>query len=88
MSSGIGRRCGSDLAMLWLCRLAAAAPIQFLGLGTSVCHRCGPKKKKKKKTGSYQLLVQFEGARKLNINLVGYLQLLMTSCGIEVRKEP
>ena len=49
MSSGIGRRCGSDLAMLWLCRLAAAAPIQFLGLGTSVCHRCGPKKKKKKK---------------------------------------
>ena len=28
MSCGAGRRCGSDLALLWLwCRLAATAPI-------------------------------------------------------------
>ena len=31
MSCGVGHRCGSDLALLWLwCRLAAVAPIRFL----------------------------------------------------------
>ena len=31
MSCGVGRRCGSDLAWLWLwCRLAATAPIGAL----------------------------------------------------------
>ena len=31
MSCGVGHRCGSDLALLWLwCRPAAAAPIQPL----------------------------------------------------------
>ena len=30
-SCGVGQRCGSDLALLWLwCRLAAAAPIKPL----------------------------------------------------------
>ena len=32
VSSGVGHRCGSDLALLWLwCRLAVAPPTQFLG---------------------------------------------------------
>ena len=31
MSCGVGRRCGSDLALLWLwCSLAAVAPIRPL----------------------------------------------------------
>ena len=31
MSCGVGRRCGSDLVLLWLwCRQEAAAPIQPL----------------------------------------------------------
>ena len=31
MSCGVGHRCGSDPALLWLwCRLAAATPIQYL----------------------------------------------------------
>ena len=48
MSCGIGRRRGLDLKLLWLwCRLAATALIWPLawGLGNSVCHGCGPKKK-------------------------------------------
>ena len=47
VSCGVGRRPGSDPALLWLWRrLAATAPIQSPSLGTSVCCRCGPKKKK------------------------------------------
>ena len=50
MSCGVGRRCGSDLALLWLwCRPAATAPIQPLALGTSICHGSGPRKGKKTK---------------------------------------
>ena len=46
-SCGVGRTCSSDLALLWLwCRPAAATPIQPL-LGTSIYHRCGPKKTKR-----------------------------------------
>ena len=48
MSCGIGRRCGSDLALLWLW-LADWTP----NLGTSTYRGCGPNKtkdeKKKKK---------------------------------------
>ena len=38
MSSGVGCRSGSALALLWL----------QLCLGTSIYHRCSPKKSKKK----------------------------------------
>ena len=39
----VGCRCGSDLALLWLwCRPADLSS----SLGTSICCRCGPKKKK------------------------------------------
>ena len=42
MSCGVGRRQGSDLALLWLWhRLAAVALIRPLA---SICCRCGPKK--------------------------------------------
>ena len=58
MSCGIGHRCGSDPALLWLwCRLAAAIPIQPLAwelphaAGAAV-KRKKKKKKKKKKKGS------------------------------------
>ena len=45
MSCCVGHRRGSDPVFWWLWhRLAAAAPIQ--PLGTSICHGCGPKKKK------------------------------------------
>ena len=49
---GIGCRCGLDLALPWLWhRSAAAASIRPLApsLGTSICHTCSLKKKKKEK---------------------------------------
>ena len=50
MNRGVSCRHSSDLALLWLWhRLAAAAPIQPLSLGTSICPGCGPKIEKKKK---------------------------------------
>ena len=46
LSCGISHRHSSDPALLWLwCRSAAVALIQQ---GTSICHRCDPKKKRKK----------------------------------------
>ena len=45
----VRRRCGSDLALLWLwCGPAATALIRPPSLGTSICSRCGPKKTPKK----------------------------------------
>ena len=45
MSCGVDHSRNLNLALLWLlCRLAAAAPIQPLSLGTSICLRCGPKR--------------------------------------------
>ena len=50
MSCRVGRRCGSDPALLWLwCRLAGTAPIRLLSLGTSICCGCSPKKDKRQK---------------------------------------
>ena len=52
MSCGVGGsgRHNLDHALLWLwCRPAAIALIQPLGLGTSICRRCSPKKIKGKK---------------------------------------
>ena len=49
MSCGVGRRCGSDLILLWLwCRPAAAAPIQPLAweLPYATCVALESKKKK------------------------------------------
>ena len=47
-SCGVGCRHGSGPALLWLwCRLEAVAPIQPPGLRTSICCKCGPKKKKR-----------------------------------------
>ena len=51
VSCGGGRRCGSDLVLLW-CRLAAVAPIRPLDWESPYASGCGPKKtqdKKKKK---------------------------------------
>ena len=54
MSCGVGSRCGSDLALLWLwCRLAAVAPIGPLAweppYATSVALKSKKKKEGKKK---------------------------------------
>ena len=47
MTCGVGRRCGSDLVLLWLWyRPAVVAPIQ--PLGSSICHRFSPKRGRKK----------------------------------------
>ena len=48
MSYGLGPRHGSDPALLWLlCRLASCSSDLTPSLGTSICHRCGPKNKTK-----------------------------------------
>ena len=48
MIYGVGRRCGSDMALLWLwLRPAAVAPIRPPSLGTSICRGCSPRKGKK-----------------------------------------
>ena len=49
MSCGVGHRCSSDPALLWLwCdRPTAKAPNSTPNLVTSICHRCSPKKKNK-----------------------------------------
>ena len=50
VSCSVGCRCSLDFELLWLwCRPAAEALILTPSLGTSICGRCGPKKKKKKK---------------------------------------
>ena len=59
MSCGMGRRCGSDLASLWLCcRPAAAAPIWPLAWEPPYAMGAALKKKKKKdhknNNGSWQ----------------------------------
>ena len=48
MSCGAGRRLGWDPPLLWLwSRSAAVVLIGLPSLETSICHRYGPKKKKK-----------------------------------------
>ena len=54
VSCGVGRRCGSDLVLLWLwCTLAAVAPIRPLAreppYAMNVALKIKKKKKKKKK---------------------------------------
>ena len=50
MSCGVGRRRGSDLALLWLWRkLAVTAPIRPLGWEPPCATGVAQKKKKKKK---------------------------------------
>lgn len=50
MSCGVGRRCGSDPALLWLWRrLAAIAPVQPLAWDPPYASGSGPRKGKKKK---------------------------------------
>ena len=44
VSWGVGHRCGLDSALLWLWYRPAPS------LGTSICHRCGPKKTKRNPT--------------------------------------
>ena len=49
VSCGVGRRRDLDLTLPWLwCRPAAMALIPPPSLGTSICHKYGPKKAKKK----------------------------------------
>ena len=47
MSCNVGRRCGSDPALLWLWCSSYSSDLTP-SLGTSICLRCSPKKTKKK----------------------------------------
>ena len=47
VSCGVGCRRGSDVVLLWLC--CSCSSNSTPGLGTSICRRCGPKKKENKK---------------------------------------
>ena len=68
---GIGRRCGLDpgLSWLWL-RLAAVAPVW--PLGTSTCHRCGQKKKKKINFWYFLSLFLLSWKKKKRQNLISF----------------
>ena len=58
MSCGVGRRCGSDLLLLWLwCRPAAVAPIRPPSLRTAICCNYSPKNQKKKKKSIIEIIV-------------------------------
>ena len=46
-SCSVGCRCGLDLAFLWLWCSPQLYPNLPPSLGTCICHRCGPEKKKK-----------------------------------------
>ena len=60
MSCGVGRRCGSDLALLWLWRrLAATAPIRPLAWDPPYDVVAALKRQKKKKRKSRQELQAF-----------------------------
>ena len=52
VNCGVGSRCGSDLALLWLwCKPAAAAPIRPLAWEPPYATGAALKSKKKKKKG-------------------------------------
>ena len=59
MSCGVGRRCGLDMALLWLWAGSCSSSLTP-SLGVSVCLGCSPKetKKKKKKKKDYLLAAQ------------------------------
>ena len=55
VSCDVGLRRGLDPALMWLwCRLAEVALIRPPSLGTSMCHRCNPKKQKQNKKQNKQ----------------------------------
>ena len=70
MSCGVGRRCGSDLPLLWLwCRPAATAPIRPLSweppyaMGTALEKDKKTKRQKKKKKGKEMVKFDIEMQR-------------------------
>ena len=58
MSSGVGHRRASDLALLWLCRLAAMAPIHPLAWEPPHATSVALESKKKKKKKNYSSLLK------------------------------
>ena len=56
VSCGVGCRHGSDLALLWP-QVGSCSFNSTPSLGTSMCHRYGPKQKKKQKTAAQRRLV-------------------------------
>ena len=67
VSCGIGCSCSSDPAWLWLwCR----------HLGTSICHRCGPKSKKKKNQKAANKLPCLKEEILSNFNILFWLNFL------------
>ena len=71
MSCGIGRRCVSDLAFLWLwCRLAAVLLIRFLAWDPPYAAGAALKRKQKCRVESFLQLEAKEGARDLKMDVV------------------
>ena len=66
LQCGVGCRHSLDSTSLWLwCRPAAATSISTSSLGTSICHRCGSKKKKQKKK---KCLMPFSTSQKPSVS--------------------
>ena len=68
MSYGVGRRCGSDLVLLWLwCRPAAAAPIRPLAWEppyvTGAALKGQKDKKKKKKILTCHIILLYNSVK-------------------------
>ena len=62
MCCGVGHRRGLDPTLLWL----------WHSLGTSICHRCGPKKKKKEgRKGERERKRERERERERKLELPG-----------------
>ena len=74
MSCGVGHRRGLDPVLLWLGhRPAGVAPIRP---HISICHRCGPKKQKKKKKECFHLFLSSPGLIVLNKKFLSSLGLI------------
>ena len=93
---GIGHRCGSDPALLWLwCRPEATAPMRPPSLGTSICRGCGPKKTKKKKKSVWRIwsIIQSAISWGRKGNRLGYRDLMReispwNPCSQDVHTQP
>ena len=84
MSCGVGRRCSSDMALLWLWhRPAVAALIDLnLSLGTFICRGCSTPQKKKRKEMSPKMIGTLPWQHGIIIRITSCLGHLLKLCPI------
>ena len=81
LSCGVGCRCGSDLALLWLWyRLAAVAPIQSLAWELSYALGAALKRQKKIKKNFFFIMVYFQCCTNFCRVTQSYMYLHFLSC--------